>query len=73
MNSEDEGTAMWKHPVFLALFIGSSLVFAALCFGFLRLLAELPIWLSVLISLPTGVGVFMILLWLQAASDGPTR
>jgi hypothetical protein len=73
MKPDDEGTPMWKHPVFLAVFIGSSLIFAGLCFGFLRLLAGMPIWLSVLISLPTGVAVFMILLWLQIASDGPPR
>jgi hypothetical protein len=72
MKPEYEGTPIWKHRPFLAIFIGSSLVFAGLCFGFLRVLAGLPIWASVLISVPTGVAVFMLLLWL-AASDGPSR
>jgi hypothetical protein len=64
---------MWKDKVFLATFAGSSLLFAGLCFGFLSLLTSLPIWACVLIALPSGVLLFLLLLWLQIYSDAPQR
>ncbi len=73
MKSTDKGKTMWKDPVFLAVFVGSSLLFAGICFGFLRVLTDLPIWACVLIALPSGVLFFLLLLWLHIASDGPSR
>lgn len=64
---------MWKDPVFLAAFVGSSLLFAGICFGFLRVLTELPLSACVLIALPSGVLFFLLLLWLQIGSDAPSR
>jgi len=70
---KDEGKSMWKDPVFLATFVGSSLLFAGLGFGFLHMLTALPVWACVLIALPVGVLVFLLLLWLQICSDAPQR
>ncbi len=64
---------MWKDRVFLSVFVGSSLLFAGLCFGFLHVFSDLPTWSSVLIALPSGVLAFLLLLWLQIASDAPSR
>jgi hypothetical protein len=64
---------MWKDPVFLATFVGSSLLFAGLCFGFLHVLTALSPWACILIALPSGVLVFLLLLWLQICSDAPKR
>jgi len=72
-NPDHKGKDMWKDPIFLATFGGSSLLFAGLCFGFLHMLTELPLWACVLIALPSGVLTFMILLWLQISSDAPSR
>jgi hypothetical protein len=64
---------MWRHPVFLAAFIGSTLGLGGLCFGFLRTFTALPLWACVSIALPSGALVFMLLLWLGISSDAPTR
>ena len=72
MNS-DEGNPMWKDPVFLAAFIGSTLVLGGLCFGFLHTFTTLPVWACVSIALPSAALVFMFLLWLGISSDGPVR
>jgi hypothetical protein len=64
---------MWKDPVFLATFLGSSLLFAGLCFGFLHQFTALPLWASIVIALPSGVAVFLLLLWLLIFSDAPPR
>jgi hypothetical protein len=64
---------MWKDKVFLATFVGSSLLFAGLCFGFLHVLTSLPLWACVLIAFPAGVLLFLLLLWLQICSDAPQR
>jgi hypothetical protein len=73
MKPTDQGKTMWKDRVFLATFVGSSLLFAVLCFGFLHVLTELPLWASILIALPSGVIAFVVLLWLQICSDAPQR
>lgn len=70
---KDEGKSMWKDPMFLATFVGSSLLFAGLGFGFLHMLTALPLWACVLIAVPSGVLVFLLLLWLQIGSDAPQR
>ena len=69
----DEGKPMWKHPVFLGVFVVSVLIFAGLGFGFLREFTTLPLWADILIALPAGVLTFMLLLWLTVISDGPRR
>ncbi len=70
---DQEGKPFWKDPVLLAVFVGSSLLFAGLAFGFLRVLTELPVWACVLMALPSGVLAFVIILWLQISSDAPGR
>jgi hypothetical protein len=65
----DQGTPMWKHSPFLAVFFGSSLVFAGLCFGFLHVFTGLPVWACALIAIPSGVAVFLIVLWLHIFCD----
>jgi hypothetical protein len=72
MNS-NEGKPMWKDPVFLAAFIGSTLILAGLCFGFLHVFTTLPVWACVSIALPSGASVFMFFLWLGFYCDTPTR
>lgn len=69
----DEGKPMWRHPVFLAAFIGSTIVLGGLCFGFLRTFTALPLWACVSIALPCGALAFMFFLWLGSSSDAPTR
>lgn len=59
--------------VFLTAYVGSSVLFVGICFGFLRMLTELPLWACVLISLPSGVLAFRLLLRLQESYDGPLR
>jgi hypothetical protein len=68
-----EGKPFWKDPLLFGVFVGSSLLFVGLCFGFLRVLTELPLWACVLIALPLGVAAFAIILWLQICSDAPPR
>lgn len=64
---------MWKDKVFLATFVGSSLLLAGLCFGFLHVLTSLPLWACVLIAFPSGVLLLLLLLWFQSISDAPQR
>jgi hypothetical protein len=73
MNTPPEGKPFWKLPVVLAAFVGSCLLFAGLCFGFLRALTELPLWACVLIALPSGVLAFTLIYWLHIWSDSPPR
>jgi len=59
--------------IFIAVYIGSSLLFTGICFGFLRELTRLPIWACALIAPPSGVLAVLILVQLGIWSDGPTR
>jgi hypothetical protein len=72
-NPSQEGKPFWKDPVLFVVFVGSSLLFAGLCFGYLRTFTQLPFWACVVIALPSGVVAFMIILWLQISSDAPPR
>jgi hypothetical protein len=60
---------MWKDPVFIAVFVGSSVLFSGLAFGFLHVFSGLPNWASALIAIPSGVSVFLFLLQIHVWSD----
>ncbi len=69
----NEGKPWWKIPVVLSAFVGSSLLFAGLCFGYLHVFTHLPLWACVSVSLPVGILVFMLVYWLHVFSDAPPR
>jgi hypothetical protein len=66
---ETEGKPWYKVPIVLAVYVGSSLLFGGICFGFLRELTELAFWVCVLIALPSGVLGFMLLERIVGWSD----
>ncbi len=74
MNTQDQqGKPFWKDRLLLSVFVGSSLLFSGLGFGYLRVFTQLPLWASVLLALPAGVLVFVLILWLHIWSDAPSR
>ena len=74
MKTTPEGGKAWyKHPVILPVFVGSTLLLGAICFGFLRVLTALPVWVCVSIALPSGILSFAFISLLATWSDGPPR
>jgi hypothetical protein len=56
---------LYQHPAVIVMFV----ICCAICFGFLRVLAELPVWLSVVLSVPIVVAFFAAMVRIASWSD----
>ncbi len=74
MNTADhEGEPFWKIPPLSGLFAGICLLLAGVCFGYLCVFTQLPLWACGLIALPSGILTLIVILRLQFSSDAPSR
>jgi uncharacterized protein (DUF983 family) len=57
--------SFYQHPAVIIAF----LVCCAICFGFLRVLGELPVWLSVVLTIPIVLIFFAVMVKIASWSD----
>jgi membrane protease YdiL (CAAX protease family) len=55
-NPEPKGKPIWKHPILLGVW----LLCSGICFAVLHMLTSLPIWVSVILAIPLGLGLFFL-------------
>ena len=72
-----EGNKSWakrfsKYGAYGTLVL-SAFICSAVCFGFLKFYTNLSVWIITVISIPSGIGIFLIIVILHFWNDKPSK